>query len=74
MNGLAVGRTVHYVSMEGVHLMAHVVKVWSKESGLVNLHVHIDESEYTGNPLFPVTSINYSEEPKPNTWHWCEPA
>jgi hypothetical protein len=74
MDGLTAGRIVHFVTEEGIHLPSIVVKVWDKDSGVVNLSVFIDHSEYTGDAIWPRTSVPYSETPMPNTWHWIEKA
>jgi hypothetical protein len=66
-----VGAIVHYVTEDGVHLPALVVKDWGY--GMLNLSVFIDHSQYTGDPIFPVTSVPYSDEFAPNSWHLPEP-
>jgi hypothetical protein len=65
------GAMVHYVTPEGVHLPAMVVRVWSDNS--LNLSVFIDHETYTGDPIFPARVIPYSEDFSPNTWHTPEP-
>jgi hypothetical protein len=65
------GASVHYVTEDGVHLSAMVVKVWP--DGVLNLSVFIDHSRYTGDPVFAATSVPHSEEHLPNTWHAPEP-
>lgn len=79
MKGLTEGRIVHFVVPEGPcageHRPAIVVKVWDRDSGYVNLHVFFDgtnDGQIHGYPW--QTSIAYSEEPRPRTWHWIEPA
>lgn len=82
MDGLTEGRIVHYVMTNGEHRAAIVVKVWSKESGVSNLTVFTDWTNdmktSDGSPLQSgdmwETSVLYSEEPKPGTWHWIERA
>lgn len=74
MEGLTIGRNIHYVTSEGVHLAALVTKVWNKEAGMINLTAFIDNSEHTGDPVMMVTSVEYSEDPQPDTWHWIERA
>ena len=79
---VSVGRIVHFVTKEGKHRPAIVVEVWSKESGCSNLQVftdgYNDSKSETRNEFDQVqnvawkTSINFSEEPKPYTWHWPE--
>jgi hypothetical protein len=80
MEGLTEGRIVHYVlpsgRNKGEHRAATVVRVWNKDKGLVNLIVHIDRTndyDYVMGDIW-VTSIEYSEDPKPQTWHWIEKA
>lgn len=73
MKGLTTGRMVHFVTEDNVHLPAIVVKVWN-ESGVINLTAFIDHATYTGDNTFSQTSVPYSEEPAPHTWHWIEPA
>ncbi len=86
MDGLTEGRIVHYVMPDGDHRAAIVVKVWNKDTGVSNLTVFTDWSnDIIGNEsdalnaliaagTFWRTSVEYSEEPKPNTWHWIEKA
>lgn len=78
MNGLTVGRIVHYIDNDDEHRAAIVVYVWNKESGLVNLQV-FNNGQY-GDPYhapegaYLKTSVQYSEQPTTNTWHWVEKA
>ncbi len=66
----SIGRVVHFVDQASlVHLAAHIVKVWSQTT--VNLFVLPNGSEVVGNG-YVATSISFSEEPKPYTWHWPE--
>ena len=69
MNGVAIGRIVHFVE-EGEHKAAIICEVHSKEHGLVNLRTFCDNSLAPGH----VTSISYSEKGEPYTWHWPEKA
>lgn len=77
MDGLTVGRMVHYVAPNGQHLAAIVSKVWG-EAGMVNLNVQLpgdgDNGAYDSSPVERCTSVVFSGEPKPNTWHWIEKA
>ena len=79
MEGLIEGRIVHYVMPNGEHRPAVVVRVWNPE-GTVNLSVFIDgindEPSQIGGIITTVwkTSIVYSDDKKPNTWHWTEKA
>lgn len=81
MDGLTEGRIVHFVMPNGDHRPAIVVKVWNKESGLVNLQVftdglndspiHSDESP----GLMWATSITPDESgQRGGSWHWIEKA
>jgi hypothetical protein len=76
MQGLTEGRIVHFITDEGVHLPAIVVKVWDKEAGTINLSVFIDHSAYTGDAVFPATSVSFKDHgyEEAGTWHWIEPA
>lgn len=89
MEGLTEGRIVHFVLADGPHAGEHrpaiVVKVWRKgdgsppDNGYSNLLVFLDGSNDAGpsgeaRPLLWATSIEYSEEPRPRTWHWIERA
>jgi hypothetical protein len=75
MDGLTVGRMVHYVAYgtpkgeyeAGAHRAAVVAEVFDKEAGIVKL------------AIFNPTGIHwnestYSEEKTPGTWHWIEKA
>ena len=83
MENPTVGRIVHFVTEEGTHKAAIVVATWGNES--CNLQVFTDGNNERGNYIVNdlnrknevpsvvwVTSISYSEEPKPRTWHWPE--
>jgi hypothetical protein len=80
MPGLTEGRMVHYVLPDGPnageHRPAVIVRIWDHGSGYVNLQVLVDGTndypQYNG--LLWATSIEYSEEPRPRTWHWIEKA
>lgn len=88
MQGLTEGRIVHFVMPDGKHRPAIIVQVWNPE-GTVNLQVFTDglndertvsgeestafnDSVKTG--ILWRTSIVYSEDKEPDTWHWVEPA
>ena len=86
MEGLTEGRVVHYVLPDGPHAGEHrpaiVVKVWRRgdgsppANGYSNLQVFVDGTndypDYSGSVW--ATSVEYSEEPRPRTWHWIEKA
>lgn len=82
MEGLIEGRIVHYVlSNEGMtdqHRPAILVRVWKGRSdGSCNLTVFPDwsnDGSLYEKGLAWCTSIKYSVDPKPNTWHWPEKA
>lgn len=81
IEGLTAGRMVHYVMGEGPHAGDHrpaiVVKVWSKTSGTSNLQLFVDgqnDGYPAGQNVVWKTSVVYSAEPKPNTWHFIERA
>jgi hypothetical protein len=68
MEGLQVGRIVHFVTMDGEHLAGIICYILHPLIGAVNMHVF--------NPSFPGTnffaSVHYSAEPKPYSWHFPE--
>lgn len=80
MEGLIEGRIVHYVTSKGKHRPAIIVQVWSKATGCSNLQVFTDganDCQDRGEFGIPqnvawMTSIQYSEEPIPRTWHFPE--
>lgn len=80
MKGLTEGRIVHYCfehQGEVKNRPAMVVKVWNQDTGCSNLMVFFDgTNDGINSALVPVwhTSILYSEEPKPGTWHWIPQA
>jgi hypothetical protein len=81
MKGLTEGRIVHYVIPDGPkageHRPAVIVKVWDFFTGYVNLHVLWDGGNDAADGSRPdpwVTSVSYSEEQGPRSWHWIEPA
>lgn len=87
MDGLTEGRQVHFVLPDGPHAGEHrpavVVKVWRMGDGTLpangysNLVVFMDgtnDGAEHGGCIYWATSIEYSEEPKPRTWHWIERA
>lgn len=78
MEGLTEGRIVHFVVPNGQHRPAIVTRVWNPQSGMVTLNVFADEPNDTdwakGKNVVCETSVEYSEEPRPRTWHWIERA
>lgn len=69
MEGLTVGRNVHYVEDDGTHSAAIVTNL--HQGTTVDLYVMRAGSVIDNRP---VAQVSYSEEPKPNTWHWIEKA
>ena len=67
MDGLGIGRVVHFTDASGETHAAIVTKVWDQETGCVNLHVFVDNSAW---PIKLVTSRLFSEAREPNTWRW----
>jgi hypothetical protein len=89
MDGLTEGRIVHFVLPSGEHRPAIVVRVWRvtqedgtrkpPQNGCCQMQVFTDsdaESKYNDclPPVMWATSVLYSEDPKPYTWHWIEKA
>lgn len=67
------GRIVHFVMPDGACRPAVVVRVW--EEGRCNLQVFTDGSNDGAGHESGIkwaTSVSYSEEAKPSTWHWPE--
>ena len=89
MQGLTEGRIVHFVMPDGEHRPAIIVKVWSKESGLVNVQVFTDSTNDYDRKLETLNPYNVEmkaglawrtsirpdlETTVPGTWHWIEQA
>lgn len=84
MEGLTEGRIVHFVLDNGEHRPAIVVKVWRvndqpPSNGCCNLQVFtVSDTEKKYNDVLPPvmwkTSVVFTEEPTPGTWHWIEKA
>lgn len=81
MPGLTPGRIVHYVLPEherngGEHRPAIIVHVWPNASnGLVQLGQFTDfANDNQPSGIVWRASVPYSDEAKPGTWHWIEPA
>lgn len=76
MDGLTVGRMVHYVAYgtpngefpQGVHRAAVVTAVEDADKGIVSLCV----LNPTG--IFFNQGLRYDEAKAPGTWHWIEKA
>lgn len=85
MEGLIEGRIVHFVMPSKEHRPAIVVRVWGFKEGYVNLVVFVDglndvkrsENDPNKNEVITTlweTSVEYSENKEPRTWHWIERA
>ena len=86
MDGLTVGRLVHYVVAPGECRSALIVRVFTEstnpEMGIANLQVFVDgQNDERYLPLQGVklsdgawwcTSAHYSEAHERFTWHWPE--
>jgi hypothetical protein len=68
IEGLQLGRIVHYVTTQGVRA-AVVVRVWDKGNGLCNLQLFLDGENDLSLPGWE-TSRLYSEAGEVGTWHW----
>lgn len=84
MEGVTVGRVVHYVPREEESKYPNecragiITKVWS-DDGVVQLSVFMDGSNDSPDYAYPKnvvwrTSIRYSESNEHGTWHWPERA
>lgn len=69
MEGLGVGRVVHYAVDRETSFAAIVTNVLNKEIGLVNLTVFRDLPGNDG-AVFRALSRGFSEAGEPGTWHW----
>lgn len=87
MQGLVVGRIVHYVMGPeesryalGKHRPAIIVETWDNEkstdtrpsASAVNLMVFPDGSNDCAGATLWKTSVVFSDEKVPGTWHWPE--
>lgn len=61
----------HYVSQNGTHQPATVTQVHDKWSGVANLAVTPLPEGAEREAPFEATSIEYSSEQQPGTWHWA---
>ena len=72
MEGLQEGRIVNYVLKGGKIRAAIVVNAWYR-TGIVNVMVFLDgtnDGAAVGSPPMWRTSVHYSEDHEPETWHW----
>ena len=76
--GLIEGKCVHYVAYNGRHLAGLVIGHDASQSySKADLAVFTNMSNVNGVKNFGLQfhqDIEYSEEPKPGTWHWIEKA
>ena len=74
MNGLTEGRIVHYVAYNNRNLAAIVIGIGDFEKGVIDLSVFTNMENAAGKKNFGVQfhqDVEYSENPKPGTWHWA---
>jgi len=69
LQGVAVGRNVHFVSSGGVNSLAFITRVHDEETGVVNLFVIRDD---VVRDYHFETSVAYSDEGATGTWHFIE--
>lgn len=70
---ITMGRIVFYTDHVGVPRPAIVVRVWSPDTGCVNLQVFKDGSNDPGDPnslAYWATSVLPALYPSPGCWHW----
>jgi hypothetical protein len=67
IKGLAVGRIVHFTRDGENTSPAMVTKVWSRETGSVNLSIFVEDDD---RPVVRETSVLYSESREPRTWRF----
>ncbi len=72
MDGLTVGRMVHYVCPNGAHRAAIVIDI-DRLADNVDLFVFAMPQDECGG-FFMRTDAEFSQEPKEQTWHWIEKA
>lgn len=71
---VAVSDTVHYAGGPYEPCRAAlVIGIADAEKGTVHLSVFRDGAAYGAGPI-QATSVPYSEDPQPHTWHWPEKA
>lgn len=75
IDGLAVGKLVRFVTEAGKVRPAIIVAVWDHGTGCSNLQVFTDgtnDGVHGDQGTQWVTSILYSEDEQPCTWHFAE--
>lgn len=70
MQGLAVGRIVHYVDFYGVHHAAIVTCVYAEDSDKVDLTVFSTTPNLSG--ITFEQGVTNDEQRAHETWHWPE--
>lgn len=74
--GLTEGRNCHYVAFNGRHLAALVIgHDASRSYSQADLVVFTNMLNVNGVKNFGIQfhqDVEYSEEPRPGTWHWIE--
>ena len=71
-----IGRTVHFVKLNGFHAPAVITSVYAGEA--VNLSVFMDktiDTDNQGQPLPPLVqhqAVPYDPTMQRGTWHWPE--
>lgn len=68
MEGLVVGRIVHYTDSKWGHQAAIVIRVLDKERGVVSLNTFRPDTGAT----FLVPATVFGNEANEGTWHWPE--
>lgn len=72
MDGLTVGRMVHFVVKDDVHRAAIIVNVLDANKGICDLFVFTAPKDER--PNFTYAGAWYAEGKYNSTWHWMEPA
>jgi len=70
MEGLTIGRVVHFVGTDVKHHAAIVTRVHDADKGIVNLTVFADMEE----PYFRCEVPYQEEKTSAHSWHWPERA
>lgn len=74
MDGLTIGRMVHYVIHDGSHYAAIVTAVPDHEKGVIDVVVFPPSKASALPATFVIEPAQYSEGKEPGTWHWIERA
>jgi hypothetical protein len=62
------GHKAHFICQDSTEREADIEWIWNNYNGLANLKVvSYEHKDY----MFPVSSISYSSEPRPRSWHWA---